>query len=208
MNQKIIPLLIKARKFLAKHGLEKVNWEKLSQEGISLKEMAENFNTPEDLVTTILQHERETFEEIFKEYNFTKYNAIDVLLLVSKEINENLFYINPDITKDLSNLFPDIYIKHTQERQIFIKRKIQDNINNGINQGIYKKELNSNTAPNAVWIEIIKLYDKESLSGNGFSFTKIIEKLLYTYIKYVANEDGLNFYRNRKQLYGVLGFGW
>ncbi|MGB5989799.1 MAG: hypothetical protein WBG43_08685 [Marinifilaceae bacterium] len=207
MNQRIIPLLIKARKFLAKNGLEEVKWEKLSQEGISLKEMARHFNTPEDLVTTILQHEREAFENIFKEYNFTKYNAIDVLLLVSKEINENLFYINPSITKDLSNLFPNIYIKHTKERETFVKEKIQHNINNGINQGIYKQELDPNSTPNTVWSEILKLYDTESLSGDGFSFTSIIEKLLNTYIKYVANEDGLNFYRNRKQLYGVLGFG-
>lgn len=208
MNKKIIPLLTKARSFLAKHGIKGVKWEKLNQEGISIKEMVENFNSPEELVSTILQYERETFEQIFETYNFEGYNAIDVLLLVSKEINDNLFYINPDITQDLEGLFPDIYAEHTKQREEFSRQRMIININNGIKQGVYKKELNAEETTIKIWNMIEKFYQDETLRGEGFSFTTIIEKILNTYIKLVTNEDGLNFYRNRKQLYGVLGFGW
>lgn len=208
MDQKIVLLLEKARRFLAKYGVEGVKWDKLSEEGISMKEMIEHFNKPEELVSTILQHERETFEEIFNRYTFTNYNAIDVLLLVSKEVNENLFYINPTITLDLKDLFPEIYQKHTKEKEILIKKKINDNIRNGIAQGIYKKELDIDENTEIFWNKILSVYDTEALCGEGFSFTSIIEELLNSYIKMVANEDGLNFYRSRKQLYGVLNFGW
>lgn len=39
------------------------------------------------MVNTILAHERRCFEEIFNEYNFEGWNAIDILLIVSNEIN-------------------------------------------------------------------------------------------------------------------------
>jgi hypothetical protein len=208
MDHKIILLLEKARRFLAKHGLQEVKWNKLNQEGISMREMLENFNSPKELVTNILQHERVIFEDIFNRYNFTNYSAIDVLLLVSKEVNENLFYINPTITLELRDLFPEIYDEHTLEREHLLKKKIHNNITNGIEQGIYKKDLNPEATTKLLWTKVINIYDKEALTGDGFSYTTIIEELLNSYIKMVANEDGLNYYRSRKQLYGVLGFGW
>lgn len=208
MDKKIIPLLRKARLFLAKYGLQGVKWEKLNEEGISMKEMIEHFNTPEELVETILQHERESFENIFKTYNLSGYNAIDVLLLASKEINNNFFYINPSITIELRDLFPEIYNKHSIEREAYIKDKITININNGINQEIYKKELEVDATVDKIMSSIEELYTIEELSGTDFSFTSMMEKLIKAYINIVANEEGKNYYKNRKQLYSVLGFGW
>jgi len=208
MDKKIIPLLKKARLFLAKYGLQGVKWEKLSQEGISMKEMVEQFSTPEELVKTILQHERETFEEIFNTYNLSGYNAIDVLLLVSKEINSNFFYINPGITLELKGLFPKIYDEHSRQRETYIREKMMLNINNGINQKVYKKELNALTTVDNIMLSLEEIYTHEEMSGADFSFTIIMENLINIYIKTVANEDGINYYKNRKQLYGVLGFGW
>lgn len=208
MDQKIIPLLKKARLFLAKYGLKGVKWDKLNEEGISMKEMIEQFNTPEELVETILQHERETFENLFKIFNVNGYNAIDVLLLVSKEINSNFFYINPSITLELKDLFPDIYAHHSRQREAYIKERMIMNINNGKAQGIYKKEIDAETTTNEMWKSLDEIYNAEELTGEGFSFTTIMESIMNLYIKTVANEDGLNYYKNRKQLYGVLGFGW
>jgi len=208
MDQNIIPLLTKARSFLAKYGLEGVKLKTLNEEGISMKEMVENFNSPKELVTTILQYEREHFEDIFKRYNFKGYNAIDVLLLVCKEINDNFFYINPDITQSLNGLYPDIYKAHTNQREQFSREKMILNINNGIKQGIYKEDLSPEETTNEIWSILETFYKNESLTGENFSFTTVMEKLLNSYIKTVANKDGLNYYKNRKQLYSVLGFGW
>lgn len=116
MDKKIVTLLKKARSFVAKYGLEGVNWERLNEEGISIKEMVKNFKTPEELVNNILEQERESFEKIFEEFDFDGWNAIDILLLVSKEINERFFDITPSITMEFKN-YSLIFTKNTSTKE-------------------------------------------------------------------------------------------
>jgi hypothetical protein len=208
MDHKIVPLLIKARTFLAKYGVKDISLDKINEEGFSLKEMFREFKTVDGFVETILEYERQSFQSIFKKFPFDMYNAIDALILICKEINSDLFYINPYITKGLEEYFPDIYNKHTKMRNEFIVNKVEENIKIGIKQNIYKENIDPVSTAQLLENKFNELYDIESKNGENFSFPSIMEKVLELYIKTNANADGINYYKNRRQLYGVLGFGW
>ena len=62
--------------------------------GLTSEELKENFTDRKDIVKAILEHERRCFEEIFNEYNFEGWNAIDIMLIVSDEINNRFFLIS------------------------------------------------------------------------------------------------------------------
>ncbi len=207
MDKKIVTLLKKARSFVAKYGLEGVNWERLNEEGISIKEMVKNFKTPEELVNNILEQERDSFEKIFEEFDFDGWNAIDILLLVSKEINERFFDITPSITMEFKNLFPDIYKKHIDEREQFIFDKITVNIEKGISQGVYRDNVSSEIIARMFISKLDEIHNPDLYPPESFSFTTIFDNLIDYLIKNIATEDGKNYFKERKQLYNVLGFG-
>lgn len=207
MDKKIVTLLKKARSFVAKYGLEGVNWERLNEEGISIKEMVEEFKTPEELVNNILVHERVSFEKIFDEFDFEGWNAIDILLLVSKEINERFFDITPSITMEFKELFPEIYKKHIAEREKFIFDKMTVNIEKGISQGMYRNDISSEMIARMFISKLDDIHNPELYPPESFSFSTIFENLINYFIKSIATEEGKNYYKERKQLYDVLGFG-
>lgn len=133
----------KLRNYIAKYGINDFNEERLKETGLTLKELKANFTDRQDMVKTILEYERKCFEEIFNEYNFEGWNAIDIMLMVSNEINNRFFNVTPSVTITLSTVFPDIFEEHLQKRSDFIYEKIKINIEKGMEQGMYKKDISS-----------------------------------------------------------------
>ena len=82
--------------------------------GTSLEEINENFSDMEDIAKSIFEQERTAFEEIFKEYDFDGWNAIDILLLVGNEIHERFFNVSPSVSYKLAKAFPALFEQHKQ----------------------------------------------------------------------------------------------
>ena len=108
----------KLRSYIAKYGINDFNEERLEKTGLTLKELKANFTDRQDMVKTVLEYERKCFEEIFNEYNFEGWNAIDIMLMVSNEINNRFFNVTPSVTIILSKVFPDIFEEHLQKDPI------------------------------------------------------------------------------------------
>ena len=53
------------------------------------------------------------------------------------------FNVSPSFTIMLSKAFPDIFEEHMQMRSDFIYEKIKINIEKGMEQGMYKKDISS-----------------------------------------------------------------
>ena len=133
----------KLRSYIARYGINDFNEIHLKKVGLSIDELKENFSDRQDMVRAILEYERKCFEEIFDEYNFEGWNAIDILLMVSNEINNRFFNVTPSVTIMLSEFFPDIFQHHLQERSDFIFEKMKINIEKGMQQGIYRQDVSS-----------------------------------------------------------------
>ena len=88
MDEKKFQLAEKLRTYISCYGINDFSEERLKKAGLTSAELENNFSKREEIVELILTHERACFEKIFNEYNFDGWNAIDILLLVSNEINE------------------------------------------------------------------------------------------------------------------------
>ena len=108
MTEQRFQLAEKLRTYISKYGINDFNEEHLQKVGLTLEELKENFTDRKDIVKAILEHERRCFEEIFNEYNFEGWNAIDIMLIVSDEINNRFFNVSlrsPLCYRKLSRIF-------------------------------------------------------------------------------------------------------
>ena len=94
MKEKKYELADKLRSYISKYGIENFDEEHLQKEGITQEELDANYSSREDMVKVILEYERKCFEEVFDEYNFDGWNAIDIFLLVGQEINDRFFNVS------------------------------------------------------------------------------------------------------------------
>ncbi len=205
MDENLKQLLEKAREFFFKSGMQDVSVEEfLKSENISEELFYEHFKNKEDLIDKILENERVSFEIIFDEYDFEGMNAIDILLIVSKEIGKRFRSVNPAITYDIKNVYPEMYLKHIEARRDFIFGKISVNLQKGIAQGVYRNDISIELIARGYISKLLDIHDPSHFMPQAFSYAMLFDIMFDNFIKGVANEEGLEYYKKRKQLFAIL----
>ena len=130
--------------------------------------------------------------------NFEGVNAIDILLIVSREVGDRFRDVSPSMTFDLKKYYPDIYHKHIDERIDFIFKKIQINLEKGINQGMYRDDLSVELVARLYIRRLIDLHNPEFFPAEKFSFRTLYDVMIDNFIRGIATETGLAYYETKR----------
>jgi hypothetical protein len=193
------------RSYVYRYGLE-FSEERLASVGTSLAEVGREFPGTGEVVAAILARERACFEEIFEEYDFNGWNAIDIMLLVGNEIYERFFHVSPSVTFKLAGPFPRLFEEHLAARSNFIYEKIKVNIEKGMKQGMYRNDVSSEMVARMYIAKLNDIHDNNIYPPEGFNFATIFNHLIDDVIRTITNEEGWKYYKQRKQFYTVLNF--
>ncbi len=199
MEQPLIDILERVRELFYKYGVRSVSMDDICRDiSISKKKLYQYFSSKNELVEKLLELERQNFENIFERHNFEGVNAIDILLTVSMEVGERFRDVVPSMTFDLKKYYPDIYHKHIEERIDFIFKKIQINLDKGINQGIYRTDLSVELVARLYIRRLIDLHNPDFFPAEKFSFETLFDAMFDNFIRGIANENGIRYYENQK----------
>lgn len=180
MTEQRFQLAEKLRTYISKYGINDFNEEHLQKVGLTLEELKENFTDRKDIVKAILVNEGDTLKKR--------------LLISSLTINI------------ISIAFPDIFEEHMQMRSDFIYEKIKINIEKGMEQGMYKKDISSEMIARMYIAKLNDIHNPDIYPPEGFTFATIFNNLIDGVIKNITNEEGRRYYKQRKQLYSILNF--
>ena len=200
MDNTLTDVLERVRELFFKYGVRSVSMDDICRDlGISKKKLYQLFSSKNELVEKLLELERENFEIIFDTYSFEGVNAIDILLTVSKEVGERFRDVSPSMTFDLKKYYPDIYHNHIEERIDFIFKKIQINLEKGINQGVYRDDLSVELVARLYIRRLIDLHNPEFFPADKFSFQTLFEAMFDNFIRGIANPKGIEYYEKQKR---------
>ena len=200
MDSTLTDILERVRELFFKYGVRSVSMDDICRDvGISKKKLYQLFSSKNELVEKLLELERENFEIIFDTYDFEGVNAIDILLTVSKEVGERFRDVSPSMTFDLVKYYPDIYHKHIDERVNFIFKKIQINLEKGINQGVYRDDLSVELVARLYIRRLIDLHNPEFFPADKFSFHTLFDAMFDNFIRGIANPKGIEYYEKQKR---------
>ncbi|MBW6490338.1 MAG: hypothetical protein K0B15_03980 [Lentimicrobium sp.] len=202
MDKKLHSILVGAREYILKSGIRQLSIANLSMHlNISVNELRDLFQTEESLVEKILEFERNSFKSIFDENNFEDTNAIEILMIVSKAMNDRFLELAPSVTSDLEKLYPEIYKKHQEKRVDFIFKKVRINIEKGIRQGIYREDLSIELLARLYISRLIDLQNPAFFPPEKFSFRVLYDVMIDNFIRGIANDEGLMHYKKLRKLY-------
>ncbi len=201
MDPTLREIIEKFRDYLFdKNGKAIISLREISRRiGIPRKIILKYVSGEAELVEKVLDFERQRFEEIFKIHDFEGVNAIDILLIVSKEMAEKFIDISPSVTFVLKNHFPDIYQRHFNMRRDFIYEKIQINLSKGISQGMYRDDLSIELIARLYLSRLIDLHNPDFFPAEKFSFETIFNTMFENFIRSIAKPEGLAYYEKEKK---------
>lgn len=202
MNKEFKGIIAKIRAYPFPDGFGDMTIEELSKKtDISTELIYKYVEDEKDLIRHVLKFERESFKVIFNVHNFDGVNAIDILLIVSKEIASKFRDVSPGITYDIKSKYPDVYKRHFNARMDFIFGKIKINLYKGISQGIYRDDLSIELIARLYLSRLIDLHNPDFFPPEEFNFETLFEAMFESHIRSIANEKGLKYWEKKKKIF-------
>ncbi len=190
-------LLKKITDIFYRCGIKSVTMDEIARElCISKKTLYQYFKDKNDIIEQIVNYHIENMQcDLCSLYDDSD-NAIDVLLIVSKYISDQLQRVHPSVTFDLQKYYPEAWKKHTDFRKIHIVNDIIKNMNIGIEQGFYRNDFNIDIIARFYLARIENLLHNEELIKN-YSFEELFNTLFIYHIRGIANKKGIEYLENK-----------
>ena len=192
MNEELKYILQKVRELYLKYGIKSITMDDVARElGISKKTLYQYVIDKDDLVGKFIDNEivlRQ--EEICKCFKIG-FNAIEELFEISIFMNKLMRDQNPATDHDLKKYYPQHFQKTVKARREGIYNYILLNLKKGINEGLYRKELDREViAKLYLWrAENIDLNDMFTVEE--FTSIKLFVELLTYHVRGIATEKGI-----------------
>ena len=188
-----------AHKLFLKNGIRNVSMDDIARAlGVSKKTIYQYVDNKTDLIGKILQMVMTNIRNGIEELEKSDLNAIDVLLEMSKIVGEKLLKFNPVISFELQKYYESLYEEYATVKKQMIKDFILRNIEKGISEGIYRKDMNSEVVAHLYFEKIEDIYNEEVIEQENFSFEELFEVMFENHIRGISNEKGIKYYEERK----------
>ncbi|MDH5398310.1 MAG: TetR/AcrR family transcriptional regulator [Cyclobacteriaceae bacterium] len=180
-----------ARELFFTYGLRNVRMDEIAtQLGISKKTLYEVFPKKKDIVNEITKDFlkcRENEQEILaREAN----DPVDELIKILGSIHTIFESMNARLIYELQRYFPEawqIFKKHKEE---FVLKGIVDNLKQGIEHGLYRKEIDVAIIARMRVEQIQTAMDPTIFSPDQFNIKEIHNQLLLQYIHGISTAKG------------------
>lgn len=170
-----------------KFGIKSVTMDDVAKElGISKKTIYEWVTDKHELVEQVLKFSQ-NYHKKSKQLKEEK-NALDKMFGVYAFVATMLKEFNPSIAYDLKKYYPDLYKKIQKKQRTKMVEGMQQNLIQGIKEGVYRKDLNVNLISRLHLLNVESIQDNDVFEDN-ITPIKLFREMFKFYLRAIANPD-------------------
>jgi AcrR family transcriptional regulator len=198
MELKQLEIIERSAQLFLKNGVKSVTMDDVASNlGISKKTLYVHFKDKNELVKAILSAKIELDRNFCCQKKIEAENAIDELFLISKFVLEQIGNINPVVFFDLKKYHPEGWQIMVEHKWGFILNSIRENIDRGIQEGIYRDNIDREIVARLYVASTDTIMGGEVFPWPEFRFDSVfIETLRFT-IRGMASENGIIYLTER-----------
>ena len=184
-----------------KYGIKHVTMDDIAKElGMSKKTIYQFYKEKDDLINQLTAVELKEQECQFDDMNRSAKDPIHEIMLISERMRIMMQNINPIFFLDLQKFYPAAYQRFQKFKEECAYKNILINIKRGIEQGIYRSDLDPE------FVSRLRLAQIDMVMfGNYFSYDKIglaktNELILEIFIYGICTVKGHKLFNNYKKI--------
>ena len=187
-------------KIFTEHGIRNISMDDICRMlGISKKTLYQFIENKADLLKKINLYIQELIKKRMEELANTHLNAIDILLEMSKIANAKHFRINSMITYEFRKYYPRVFEEYLCIKKDLLIENIKKNLDQGINEGLYRQDLNKDIIAHLYFKKIEDFHNPELTDLQHFSFENVFEVMFENHILGIANQKGIEYFEKQKE---------
>ncbi|MEI6274620.1 MAG: TetR/AcrR family transcriptional regulator [Prolixibacteraceae bacterium] len=181
------------------YGLKNLNMDELSKRlGISKKTLYTFVKNKEELIEKIFLHEESILQKLNESIGNESINAIEKLLRLSQLVHKEIKRINPMIKFEMEKYFHLTYEKYAEQKRKFVFEGMKINIKQGIEEKIYRDDINIDLVATIYLNSFIELHNSEVCKILDINFIQLFEVLFENHIRAISTPAGLAYFESRK----------
>jgi len=194
MDAKKLEILERASNVYMKYGIKSITMDDLASElGISKKTIYKYFTDKNELIQSIIVLKAEMDKAMCLECQINSKNAIDNLINISSLVVEHLGNVNSTVFYDLKKYYPDAWSILETHKWEFILSMIRDNINKGIEENLYRDDLDPNIISRLYVASTDALLDTGVFPWPEYQFQDVFSQMIHLQISGMVSDKGREY---------------
>ncbi|WP_304065662.1 TetR/AcrR family transcriptional regulator [Pedobacter glucosidilyticus] len=195
-------ILEKARALFFVFGIKSISMDDIAKNlGISKKTLYQYYRDKTALLELIIDDLLETHGKEIENAQQTGKNAIQEVYLQTQVILNLFKNISPNIFFEISKYFPLLDERFTKHRIQCIKKCIRENIIRGMDEELYRKDLDIDFVAQIRLNQITAAFDEKAYPADEFSISDTLFKLTDFYLNAICQTAGKKLLNSIKTQY-------
>ncbi len=183
-----------------RYGVHSVSMDDIAaQLGMSKKTLYQYYTDKEELVDVVLSALLENNRRQCLADRQKAENAIHEIFQAFDMMQEIFTNMNPSIVFDLEKYHPAVYKKFQQHKQIFLYQVIRQNLERGINEEVYRPEINVDVLTRFRIESMMLAFNSEIFPANRTQLVSIQEEILEHFLYGLSAIKGQKLIQKYKQ---------
>ncbi len=177
-----------------KKGVKQVNMDEVASNlGISKKTLYIHFDNKQDLIHHCFQRHNQMFEEMINNSFLQSHNAIDELFAIDESVSLMMKKTNPYLLGELKRYYPNTWNLLEELKQKVLFNIMKSNITNGIQQELYRSELDVDIITKFVISRTDALVNDEIFPLTVYNFQDLLKENRIYHIRGIATLKGIKY---------------
>jgi AcrR family transcriptional regulator len=191
-------LIVIAQQFM-KYGIKSVTMDDISKNlSISKKTLYKHFKDKNDIVETIMKLDIEMEKSLMEQTCSVSGNAIEETYAFSAIVTEKLKDLNTSVIYDLEKYHPKTWKLFVNHKRGYVYECIKYNLERGLEEGLYRKNLNPEIVAKLYSEKIDMLFDKDLFPNEKFGFTEVYSEMMKYHLKGIVSKEGLKYLKEKE----------
>jgi AcrR family transcriptional regulator len=189
-----------AEGLFTKYGVRSISMDDIARHlSVSKKTLYQHFTDKEDIVTLVFEAVLSESRKEFEAIHHTAENAIDELAKLSVCLKKNVDEINPSLLFDLQKYYPKAWAVWLEFKRMCIYDSIKRNLDQGIAEGFYRPEINTEIISIVRMALIETAFDDKTFSHDKFRMTEVQMQIFEHFVFGILTEKGRKQYLRCKE---------
>lgn len=186
-------ILIGAESLFLRYGFKSITMDDVARElGVSKKTLYQFFVDKQDLVNQCVEHYLQHINGMCDSIVCRQdMDAVSIMLRITETMSAVIKQLNPSSMFDLKKYFKSAWDKLEIDRRSFIKDTIKQNLQLGINQGLYRKDLNLDITAN-IYVYLVGYLTNPDEQVADFDLRIMHQELIKYHLRSICTPAGMS----------------
>ncbi len=193
-------IITKADELFRRFGIRSVTMDEIAKQlSMSKKTIYQYFADKDAIVDAVFLQHIEKDEIECAQMSISSANAVEEIFMVIDMIEEMFTNMNPSILNDLKKYHPKTDARFIVHKNKFIYNLIKENLERGIEEGLYRDNLNVDIISRFRVESMLLPFSPEFYSMHRYNLVEVESALAEHYLHGIASAKGVKLIEKYKQ---------